>query len=289
MQGHGSGFFVSPDGWALTNAHVVDQGDVVRVRLVDGRELWARVARRHPIRDVALLRVVGQGLAAVPIRPTLARVSETTYAVGTPVDRDLGQTVSQGIISAWRPGDRHGMDVYQATTPIHSGNSGGPLVDAWGNVVAITVSTIRGGGAMGSSLSFFIPVHDALRHLGVVIQPAPAAPQPPAFMPHPMPPAMASPMVPSMGLPMTTPMPPGFGGMTAHPGPAATPPWSAPGTRRGAPSISTPPPLDPRVAPVDAPASLSIPPPPGGAPLEAPPPPAATVPDRVTPGRVPLL
>jgi len=171
MGNHGSGFFLTDDGWLLTANHVVADSDVVRVRLLDGRDLWARVVRRHPLRDVALLRVAAHGLDALPIRPTRADVSETTYAIGTPLDRALGQTVSQGIISAWRPDSKDGLDVYQATTPVHGGNSGGPLVDAWGNVVAITVSTMTSGAgaSFGSSVSFFIPIHDALRHLGIEV------------------------------------------------------------------------------------------------------------------------
>lgn len=173
MSGHGSGFFLSRDGWLLTSQHVVDGADVFRVRLVDGREPWARVERRNPRRDVALLKVNGQGFSALPIRPTLAQVSETTYAVGTPSRRTLGQTVSQGIISAWRPAGPDGLPVYQATTPIHGGNSGGPLVDAWGNVIGVAVSMISDRpGALGVGLGFFIPIHDALTHLGVRVVPA---------------------------------------------------------------------------------------------------------------------
>jgi S1-C subfamily serine protease len=182
MSGHGSGFFLTPDGWLLTNSHVVEGGgDVFRLRLIDGREVWARVERRHPRRDVALLKAVGQGFAALPIRPTLAQVSETTFAIGTPRDRGLGQTVSQGIVSAWRPGVLNGLDAYQATTPIHGGNSGGPLVDAWGNVVGISAAILTDGApGAGTGLGFFIPIHDALRHLGVrVTNPMP--------MPTPMP------------------------------------------------------------------------------------------------------
>ncbi|WP_299441882.1 trypsin-like peptidase domain-containing protein [uncultured Rhodospira sp.] len=175
MGGHGSGFFITRDGWALTNNHVIDGADVFRLRLVDGREVWARVERRHPQRDVALLKAMGQGFEALPIRPTLAQVSEQTFAIGTPTERVLGQSVSEGIISAYRPRALDGMDVYQATTPIHRGNSGGPLVDAWGNVVAISQSIIAdNGGALGSGLGFFVPIHDALRHLGVqVVNPTP--------------------------------------------------------------------------------------------------------------------
>ncbi len=268
MTGHGSGFFVTRDGWALTNNHVVTDNEVLRVRLVDGRELWARVVRRHPGRDVALLKVVGQGLEALPIRPTLAQVSETTYAIGTPMNRALGQTVSQGIISAWRPRARRGLDVYQATAPVHGGNSGGPLVDAWGNVVAITVSTVTDGrAALGSSLSFFIPVHDALRHLGLMIVPTPGAPPmtvhtggQPGHWTAPM--AAASSTAPHT----TPPDAPGTMGMVSAPG------WPSPDTKSFAPPGP----------------SLSVPPPPGGAVLDAPLPPAPTL-GPVTPGRVPLL
>jgi len=205
MASHGSGFFITNDGWVLTNNHVIEDSDVFRLQLVDGREVWARVERRHPQRDVALLKAVGQGFEALPLRPTLAQISETTFAIGTPQLRSLGQTVSQGIISAYRPGGPGGMDLYQATTPIHGGNSGGPLVDAWGNVIAISESIITNNAqGLGSGLGFFIPIHDALRFLGVqVVNPMPGvgagsgagpgqAPPPPA-------PSIAMPAAPGYG------------------------------------------------------------------------------------------
>jgi len=219
MASHGSGFFITNDGWVLTNNHVIEGSDVFRLQLVDGREVWARVERRHPQRDVALLKAVGQGFEALPLRPTMAQISETTFAIGTPQLRSLGQTVSQGIISAYRSGGPGGMDLYQATTPIHGGNSGGPLVDAWGNVVAISESIITNNAQrLGSGLGFFIPIHDALRFLGVqVVNPMPGRgpgagpgqasplqyapgyppPQAPAGMPpYPLPP-MTSPPAPA--------------------------------------------------------------------------------------------
>jgi hypothetical protein len=173
---HGSGFFVSRDGWMLTGAHVVAGRDVVRVRLADGREPWARVERRHAGRDVALLRVSGQGFAALPLRPTVAGVSETVYAVSTPVHQTLGQTVSRGIVSAYRSGGPWGLDAYQATAPVHAGASGGPLVDAWGNVVAVTAAAVAHpvGGPPVPGLGFFIPVHDALASLGVRVITSPS-------------------------------------------------------------------------------------------------------------------
>jgi hypothetical protein len=173
---HGSGFFISRDGWMLTGAHVVAGRDVFRVRLADGREPWARVERRHAARDVALLRVSGQGFPALPLRPTVASVSETVYAISTPVHQTLGQTVSRGIISAYQPGGPWGLDAYQATAPVHAGASGGPLVDSWGNVVAVTSAAVAhpGGGPPVPGLGFFIPVHDALASLGIrVITPSP--------------------------------------------------------------------------------------------------------------------
>ncbi|MBB4313740.1 S1C family serine protease [Roseospira marina] len=226
MAGHGSGFFLTRDGWVLTNAHVVAGGDVFRLRLVDGREVWARVERRHPRRDVALLKAIGQGFAALPLRPTLAQASETAYAIGTPRNRGLGQSVSQGIISAYRPQGLDGLDVYQATTPIHPGNSGGPLVDAWGNVVALAVAMLSDSR---QGVGFFIPVHDAVRHVGVrVINPMPGQMRGPAVA--------VAPPVGFAGPPPSSAAHPG----ASYPGPSY--PGAAPaGYPAGSPYPSLPP------------------------------------------------
>ncbi|MBB4285332.1 S1C family serine protease [Roseospira goensis] len=247
LSGHGSGFFVAPDGWLLTNAHVVEGGEVFRVRLSDDRELWARVERRHPVRDVALLKVAGRGFEALPIRPTLAQVSETTYAIGTPASRALGQTVSQGIVSAYRRGAHKGLDVYQATTPIHAGNSGGPLVDAWGNVVAVSVAIIsEGSRRLGAGLGFFIPIHDALAHVGVEV-----APQAPA--PAPAPTAWQAWAHPAQG-PAPAPVPTWAYGAAA-PGGVAPAPWTA-----APPALAGPWPGRPAAPPSPTPPAAGAPP-----------------------------
>jgi serine protease Do len=160
--GHGSGVLIGRDGLILTNAHVVGNAERVRVMLADGRALVGAVERRHKPRDVALVRVDGRDFPALPVRDRPVTVSEEVYAVGAPLEEKLHGSVTRGIVSALRSDHRTGLEAIQADVAIQSGNSGGPLVDAEGNLVALTVS---GYGSANIGLNFFIPIGDALARL----------------------------------------------------------------------------------------------------------------------------
>lgn len=163
--GHGSGFFVASDGWILTNAHVASGNQMVKVVLADGRILFGQVSRAHQARDVALIKVEGQDFTALPLRETPAVQTEEVYAVGTPIDKKLSGTVTRGIVSQIRSNSRNLTDI-QADVAIQPGNSGGPLVDASGNVIGISYS---GLGRLNAGLNFFIPIQDALAKLNVSV------------------------------------------------------------------------------------------------------------------------
>jgi S1-C subfamily serine protease len=168
---HGSGFFLTPDGWIMTNAHVARGNNIVKVVLADGRSMFAQVVRVHDARDVALIKADGAGYPALPLRLHPVRLTEEVYAIGTPVDKKLRASVTRGIVSQFRTNERHLVDI-QADVTTHGGSSGGPLIDGFGNVVGITYAGAGGarsaqGKNLGAGINFFIPIMDALDKLNL--------------------------------------------------------------------------------------------------------------------------
>jgi len=168
---HGSGFFITDDGYLLTNDHVVRDRRNVTITLAGGIEVTGEVVRTDPVRDIALVKVPIARVAALPIRAEAATVGEEVFAIGTPLDRSLSQSVTRGMVSARRlnpiAGGEAFLPMIQSDVVIQGGNSGGPLVDASGNVVAVCVS---GVGDLNSGTNFFIPIGDALERLGIRIE-----------------------------------------------------------------------------------------------------------------------
>jgi serine protease Do len=162
--GHGSGFFVSANGFLLTNAHVVGDAKFVRIRLASGREIAGEVIVANRVRDVALVKVVESGLIALPIATVEPSIGSDVYAIGAPLDVKLATTVTRGIVSAYRVVD--GQRMIQGDVTIQHGNSGGPLVDSAGNVVGISTSG-RMNSSVSVGLNFFIPIGEALAAVGV--------------------------------------------------------------------------------------------------------------------------
>jgi serine protease Do len=162
--GHGSGFFISADGFLLTNAHVVGDAKFVRVRLATGRVLAAEVFVVNRVRDVALVKVAETGLVSLPVAALEPRVGSEVYAIGAPREVSLATTVTRGIVSAYR--ERNGQRMLQGDVTIQKGNSGGPLTDSFGNVVGISTSGVM-HGEFSVGLNFFIPIKDALKGAGI--------------------------------------------------------------------------------------------------------------------------
>jgi S1-C subfamily serine protease/AAA+ superfamily predicted ATPase len=162
--GHGSGFFISKDGYLLTNHHVVTENKFVTVKLTTGRQLPGEVLRTNKTRDIALVKVNESGMPALPLRLDVPEVASEVYAVGTPRDEKYSTTITKGIVSAYRT--ENDLSLLQSDVAIHPGNSGGPMVDRFGNVVAASVSGLT-ISAVSVSINFFIPIADALKFLAV--------------------------------------------------------------------------------------------------------------------------
>lgn len=164
---HGSGFFVSPT-LVMTNFHVVENREFVRIRLLTGRKILGEVIRRHPKRDIAIIQVEKSGNIPIPIRETPLKITEEVYAIGSPLDKKLSGTVTRGIVSKFTT-NTSGMEDIQADVDIQGGNSGGVLLDAKGNVVGISYAGIGPPGKFSAGVNFFIPIMDALRKLNIVL------------------------------------------------------------------------------------------------------------------------
>jgi serine protease Do len=156
-QAVGSGFFVSADGYVVTNNHVVDNGKVVSVVTDDGRTLETKIVGSDPKTDIALLKVTEAGTYPyVKLATTVPRVGDWVVAIGNPFG--LGGTVTSGIVSARGRDIGAGPydDFLQIDAPINRGNSGGPTFNLRGEVVGVnTAIASPSGGSVG--LAFAIP------------------------------------------------------------------------------------------------------------------------------------
>jgi serine protease Do len=160
-RGVGSGFVISPDGFIMTNAHVVDGADEVIVTLTDKREFKARIVGADKRTDVAVVRIDATGLPAMRIGDVgRLRAGEWVLAFGSPFN--LENTVTAGIVSAKQRDTGDYLPFIQTDVAVNPGNSGGPLVNMRGEVVGINSQIYsRSGGYMG--ISFAIPIDEAMR------------------------------------------------------------------------------------------------------------------------------
>jgi len=160
----GSGFIISGDGYILTNDHVVDDADEVKIRLQDRRTFTAKVVGKDPQYDIALLKIDGKSLPTVTIGDSrTVKRGQWALAIGSPFGLDA--TVTHGIISAvgrnLGSGDQPYTSFIQTDVPINRGNSGGPLFNLQGQVIGINSQIYStSGGYQG--LSFSIPIDVAM-------------------------------------------------------------------------------------------------------------------------------
>jgi len=160
----GSGVVISPDGYLLTNNHVVERGARFRVGFADGKELTAKVVGTDPAADLAVLKLdARERLPFVPMgRSDDLLIGETVIAIGNPFG--LSHTVTTGVVSAvhrnFKAGDRTLFDFIQTDASINPGNSGGPLLDIEGRLIGINTAIL---GERSAGIGFAIPIDRARR------------------------------------------------------------------------------------------------------------------------------
>jgi S1-C subfamily serine protease len=167
--GAGSGFAVTPDGYVMTNSHVVATATQIRVRTATGEEVSGRVVGEDPATDLALVRVE-TALPYISVDGVLSpKVGQLAVAIGNPLGFE--STVSTGVVSALGRslrgrGNRLIDGVIQHTAPLNPGNSGGPLLDTAGRVIGVNTAII----ARSQNLGFAIAVETAAWVLGQLLQ-----------------------------------------------------------------------------------------------------------------------
>ena len=158
-RGLGSGFILSPDGYVMTNAHVVRGADDIIVTTSDRREFKAKLIGADTRTDVALIKIEATGLPAVRMGdPNKLRVGEWVIAIGSPFG--LENTVTAGIVSAKSRDTGDFLPFIQTDVAVNPGNSGGPLINMRGEVVGINSQIFTTSGAY-NGISFAIPIDEA--------------------------------------------------------------------------------------------------------------------------------
>jgi len=167
----GSGVIVSPEGYILTNNHVIDGATDVRVTLGDKRQLKAKVVGADPKTDIAVLKIEGSNFPAITIGDSSkAEVGDYALAIGDPFG--VGQTVTMGIISAMNRGNL-GIEDYedfiQTDAPINPGNSGGALINDRGELIGINTAILSHGSGGNEGIGFAVPINLARQVMNQIL------------------------------------------------------------------------------------------------------------------------
>ena len=188
VRGAGSGFFISADGYVVTNNHVIDGADDITVKLTNDKELKAKVVGRDPATDLAVLKVEGNDFPFVRFElEHKPRVGDWVVAMGNPFN--FSNTATAGIVSAYGrdlhdSGSGDYVDYLQIDAAINRGNSGGPTFDMYGKVIGINTAIVTPSGA-NAGVGFAIPADVAAKitdklmkgetiqrgYVGITIQP----------------------------------------------------------------------------------------------------------------------
>jgi serine protease Do len=161
--GLGSGVIVSPEGYILTNNHVIEKATDIKVILQDKRQLPGKVVGSDPKTDIAVVKIAATGLPTLTLGDSSKlQVGDYAFAIGNPFG--VGETATMGIISAT---GRNGLsiedyeDFLQTDAAINPGNSGGALLDAMGQVIGINTAILSGGSGGNQGIGFAIPINMA--------------------------------------------------------------------------------------------------------------------------------
>ena len=158
----GTGIILTEDGYIVTNTHILDGTDSVTVTLWDDRELEAKLVGADNVSDLAVLKVEAEGLTPAEFCGTAVSVGDAVAALGNPLGEELRGTLTDGIISAINRDvsyNSHSMTLLQTNAAINEGNSGGPLLNMYGQVVGITNMKMMGTSAYSAieGIGFAIP------------------------------------------------------------------------------------------------------------------------------------
>lgn len=166
QQGSGSGIIISADGYIITNNHVIENSQMVKVVLSDGREFSARIVGADAKTDIAVIKIDDADNLTVAVMgdSDKIQVGEIAIAIGNPLGQQLTGTVTQGVISAVNRTVEAEQNTYvnliQTDAAINQGNSGGALVNGYGEVIGINTVKYAASGVEG--IGFAIPINDAM-------------------------------------------------------------------------------------------------------------------------------
>ncbi len=183
--GYGTGMIFTPDGFVLTNAHVIENGKLCGVYLSDGTLYSAKLVGYDEMQDLAVLKMEAQDLPCVEFGDSdLLTVGDPAYAIGNPLSYELRGTFTDGIISAINRdvtvSSGGSMTLIQTNTALNHGNSGGPLINQYGQVVGVNVIKMESSVVNGEveGLGFAIPISAAAHKINEIIETGKALPDP---------------------------------------------------------------------------------------------------------------
>lgn len=172
----GSGILLSSDGYLITNCHVVEGGSSLSVTLYDGREFTACLVGADSVSDLAVLKIDAKGLTPAEFGSSdNARVGDSVTVIGSPLGKELPGTMTNGIISAINRNVVIGgntMSLMQTNAALNSGNSGGPLLNCYGQVIGIVTAKIGDAASTAGTegLGFAIPMSSAQEIINLLME-----------------------------------------------------------------------------------------------------------------------
>lgn len=165
-EGFGSGVIISDDGYIITNHHVVADEKNVTVKLSGDKKVKAEIVKTNTDYDLALLKIPVENLSALSFGKSTSEAGDEVFAIGTPLEKSLSQTVTKGIISGYR--EWNGVTFIQTDVSINPGNSGGPLINDKGEIIGIATMKYTGKGIEG--IGFCIPTNEIIEMLNLKLK-----------------------------------------------------------------------------------------------------------------------